>query len=276
MVYCIGAAKAGTTWLHHTLNNHPDTHFQFIKEIHYFNSREWPMAKRLQRAKFSPKHRVKLAINPVKYLNHRAYAKALCAEQDDHRSYKKFILRGAGSAKVVGDFTPAYATLGSKDFAAMSDAFARSRFLYLLRDPVDRAWSHIRMLYHRHNATQQIDMAKMDNMLSRLLAGKMPYLDQHGNYDQTINAIANAGLSGSLNITFYENLFEQNTMDEVYTFIGLTSQKINPQKRIFEGIDSPMPEHIRSALMERYQGEYRAIFERFGTLPARWQNHFMG
>ncbi|GHA61235.1 hypothetical protein GCM10008927_28350 [Amylibacter ulvae] len=276
MVYCIGAAKAGTTWLHQTLNKHPETHFQHTKEIHYFDSRDWPKAKRLQRAKYTPKHRAKMVMSPLKYLHHRAYARALFAARADHRAYKKFILRGAGSAKVVGDFTPAYAALGTNDFATMAGIFPRTHFLYLLRDPVDRAWSNMRMLYYRHNATKQIDMAKMDNMLSRLMAGEMQYLDRRGNYAQTIDSVAQAGLTDSLKIAFYENLFEQTTMDEIHDFIGVTARNVDTQKRIFAGVDSPLPDHIRAALMERYASQYRAIADLVGALPQRWQNHSKG
>lgn len=34
---CIGAAKAGTTWLHRVLNNHPQVELPDFKEVHYFD-----------------------------------------------------------------------------------------------------------------------------------------------------------------------------------------------------------------------------------------------
>ena len=37
---CVGAAKAGTTWLHTQLKAHPDCHFRAIKELHYFDALE--------------------------------------------------------------------------------------------------------------------------------------------------------------------------------------------------------------------------------------------
>ena len=35
---CVGAAKAGTSWLHRQLTAHPECHFRAIKELHYFNA----------------------------------------------------------------------------------------------------------------------------------------------------------------------------------------------------------------------------------------------
>ena len=34
---CIGAQKAGTTWLYENLNGHPDVWMPPVKEFHYFN-----------------------------------------------------------------------------------------------------------------------------------------------------------------------------------------------------------------------------------------------
>lgn len=36
--FCVGAAKAGTSWLHRQLSDHPECHFCAIKELHYFDA----------------------------------------------------------------------------------------------------------------------------------------------------------------------------------------------------------------------------------------------
>ena len=41
-VVCIGAQKAGTSWLHHQLNEHPKIWTTPFKEVHYFNARHCP------------------------------------------------------------------------------------------------------------------------------------------------------------------------------------------------------------------------------------------
>ena len=38
VLFCIGAAKAGTSWLHTQLSAHPECHFRAIKELHYFDA----------------------------------------------------------------------------------------------------------------------------------------------------------------------------------------------------------------------------------------------
>lgn len=38
--FCVGAAKAGTSWLHRQLSDHLGCHFCAIKELHYFDAIE--------------------------------------------------------------------------------------------------------------------------------------------------------------------------------------------------------------------------------------------
>ncbi|MEM8803647.1 MAG: hypothetical protein AAGF55_14030 [Pseudomonadota bacterium] len=40
LFFCVGAAKAGTSWLHKQLSAHPECHFRAIKELHYFDALE--------------------------------------------------------------------------------------------------------------------------------------------------------------------------------------------------------------------------------------------
>ena len=38
LFFCVGAAKAGTSWLYSQLAAHPECHFRAIKELHYFDA----------------------------------------------------------------------------------------------------------------------------------------------------------------------------------------------------------------------------------------------
>ena len=41
LMFCIGATKAGTSWLHRYISNHPESHMRGIKELHYFDALEF-------------------------------------------------------------------------------------------------------------------------------------------------------------------------------------------------------------------------------------------
>ena len=47
---------------------------------------------------------------------------------------------------MVADMTPAYALLSEGRLTRMAGIGGDVRFLYLIRDPVERLWSHVRMI----------------------------------------------------------------------------------------------------------------------------------
>ncbi|MEO0720491.1 MAG: hypothetical protein AAFZ06_16685, partial [Pseudomonadota bacterium] len=44
--FCIGAQKAGTSWLQAMFDRHPDIHVPFVKEVHYWDTVRAPFAGR--------------------------------------------------------------------------------------------------------------------------------------------------------------------------------------------------------------------------------------
>lgn len=105
---CIGAQKAGTSWLHAQLSAHPGVAFPLGKEGHYW---DWVQAGR---------------------------------RPDDVAWYLRRFSDVSG--KRLGDMTPAYAGLDPRYIEQIRTHFPEVRILMLLRNPVDRAWSAARMV----------------------------------------------------------------------------------------------------------------------------------
>jgi hypothetical protein len=122
---CIGAQKAGTTSLYYYLIEHPDVAPAFAEEVHFFDH-HWPDVD-WYRANFP------LALR---------------------RSWRK--LRGRGSA--VGESTPYYLfhpAVAERVRQTVPDV----RLLVLLRDPVDRAYSHYQHSVRRGRETLSFEEA---------------------------------------------------------------------------------------------------------------------
>ncbi len=62
----------------------------------------------------------------------------------DTETYANYLKRLANGASAFGEITPAYALLPSAAFAEMDGLFPGARFIFIMRDPVDRLWSHVR------------------------------------------------------------------------------------------------------------------------------------
>lgn len=98
----IGAAKAGTTSLWRWLGAHPDVYVPHEKEVHFFD------------------RDVRWALGPAWYATH---------------------FDGAGDAKRVGEATPEYLTTPAAP-ARVAAIVPHAQLIVVLRDPVDRAYSH--------------------------------------------------------------------------------------------------------------------------------------
>ncbi|MGA9853610.1 MAG: sulfotransferase [Gammaproteobacteria bacterium] len=101
----IGAQKAGTTWLYKMLRLHPDIGMPVQKELHFWDD----------------------TILNVATIEHY------------------MSLFGAMSQKVRGEITPSYAILPVDRIALIKYHLPELRLIYILRNPIDRAWSHAKM-----------------------------------------------------------------------------------------------------------------------------------
>ena len=101
----IGAQKAGTTWLYKMLSLHPDIGLHPHKEAHFWDKR-WPASAPIER-----------------------YEAGFAAMPQPVR----------------GEITPAYALLPESTIGVIHARYPDLKLLYLLRNPIERAWSHARM-----------------------------------------------------------------------------------------------------------------------------------
>jgi Sulfotransferase family len=132
---CVGAHKAGTTWLYQQLDCHPDFWMPPVKELHYFDQ-----LSRVQRAS-RPRCRDERDPRFLEKLN------SLSAETSiDFDNYARlFEFKGS---LLSGDISPNYSTLSNKVVQRVVGYFPSLKVLFLARDPVERVWSHLSMEVH--------------------------------------------------------------------------------------------------------------------------------
>jgi hypothetical protein len=163
---CIGAQRAGTTFLHRSLRKHPGIWLPPCKELQYFSR--------------SPKYE-----SPTHICDRSAFSK-LFSLSEEGRAWRRFVaprirfwlseaeqfrwtdlpdrlgwfsryrlhrpsdqwyrsLFQAGSGKIKGEITPAYSLLDEGDVAAVAETFPRLKIILLMRDPVERVFSQLRL-----------------------------------------------------------------------------------------------------------------------------------
>ena len=180
-LFCVGATKAGTSWLHDHLSGHDDCYFRSIKELHYFGLSD-PVDVDTALNK-TTKEIARITDQPTKFQGQNAMKQRRLADLRDWQAvlqkpladlsaYRAYLTDGMANAKVVGDVTPGYALLPESRLKAMLDVGKDVRILYLIRDPLARVWSHVRMI-----AAVQF-LGQRDDLLNRLQGGIQLFLLQ--------------------------------------------------------------------------------------------------
>ncbi|MDJ0994744.1 MAG: sulfotransferase [Dinoroseobacter sp.] len=286
MVFGIGAQKAGTTWLYETLRASPEVHVSPFKEVHYFDEigdGVGPVqasridllqhfAQKLTEATAPERARV---LQTIRNLTHVLGTYA--APDPTHRAYRAFMADGYAGQKLICDITPAYATLGRARFAQMG-AIGQARFLFILRDPVSRMWSQIRMAVAARLGTgadtATFEAACRARALELAATGQLPKVTR-ANYRRTIAELEATVQRDRIHYMFYETLFRQESADKMCSFLGIPSVAIDPARRANPGRPSQMPGMVADTLRAGLAAQYTFISDRFGAeMPAAWrENH---
>ena len=150
---CLGAQKAGTTWLWRYLLGHPQCAVTPLKELHFFDKGNLRLIKLLKEVELEipgAKDPEEIAFLRDKhhFISHAVelYSRPERTAED----FEKLVSSIATpEARVVAEFTPANGLLKTQQLKALAGLPIAPKFVLILRDPVDRMWSQIRMLAAR-------------------------------------------------------------------------------------------------------------------------------
>lgn len=142
---CIGARKAGTTWLHENLSQHPEVWLPLQKELHYFDHRPpWLVerlfgrASHLRHARWNLRDAA-LSLGRGGSLAELSWAARVCLLPRNDAWYQS--LFPDDDARVKGEVCPGYARMGDAAVASVASLVPGVKLVYLVRDPIDCAWS---------------------------------------------------------------------------------------------------------------------------------------
>jgi hypothetical protein len=127
----VGAQRAGTTWLYAVLNRHPEVWMTPVKELHWFD--DGARARWMKHFRARKLHRGRLPTAwDLRYF--------LLPRSD--RWYASLFREGRRRGLLAGEITPAYALLEDGHFERMLRLNPETRFIFSMRDPIDRGWSN--------------------------------------------------------------------------------------------------------------------------------------
>ncbi len=218
----IGAMRSGTSWLSHHLRRHPEI-WLGKKELHFFD----------------------------RELDARAIP-ILPREIEARSRYALKFIPGRLAGKVVGECTPAYAVLERDAIARIHAWCPRVRLLFMMRDPVERAWSHARKSFLSKRGRPVAEASEAE--LKEFLEG--PFTRRRGDYAWVLANWLSFYDRDQLFIAFFDELESDpgGLLRAVFQFLGVDpdvpldrremASRVNPRPQ------APMPEWVRSYLSD--------------------------
>ena len=147
----VGVVKGGTTALYNLLDRHPAIHLPPIKETNFFSRAD------MRPADFAREYALDVRMDPAKYIKDGMKEVVHIAHVDDPSDYAALFIK-AQPGQVLGEVCPSYAICPSAA-AAIHSARPSAQVFFMLRDPVQRAWSQY-IMNLREGKTLEKDFLK--------------------------------------------------------------------------------------------------------------------
>ena len=173
--------------------------------------------------------------------------------------------------RLEGEITPAYAILPEVRIAQLREVAPQLRLLYLLRNPVERAWSSALMALGRAEMRRDeaSDQWFIDHFHSR---GSLA----RGDYARCLENWLAHFPREQLLVLRYEHIETQPEalLDSVCVHIGVETpneaMRTGLKERVFAGSGESLPPHLRAHLVTLYHDRVRALEAMLGDSLDEW------
>ena len=271
----IGAQKAGTTWLGDYFASHPEVYFSPIKELHFFDAMHVPkcsgwntrMETRLQ--KLQTKRSKRRRAQSMAKRQDEVYRGLLIrvAMPQNHLLYREYFLTRLNGEKAFGEISPSYALLPRSGYLEILELFPSARFIFSMRNPVDRYWSALR---HKYRDSDGIDLHAR---FSEELDDKR--LHSRTDYQTTLETLYGSCDPSHILVLFYEEMFGPNArtvVKGITDFLGISFVEPDSETKVNEGITSrPLSLDMRAEAARTFSDSYSYVAKMFkDKLPQQW------
>lgn len=278
---CIGAQKAGTTWLHYNMRYHPGIWLPKRKEIHYFdkklgvkicsdsNSFEGGDDVYLNEPK-ATKGRPSLFERAKKYTpDHIVWELKYRFLPMTDKWYESLFKSAKG--RVTGDYTPDYSMLDDDAVKYAYNLMPQCKIIFIMRNPIERAWSHAKMDLAAH-AGKSVNDIDEDAFMEHF---RSPGALMRTNYVKTLMTWEKYFGSNVLPLFFDDIVNDPRTMiKKVYRFLNLDDSDLyipdSIDKKVHVGQEMSIPYKYHKELYSIYSDQLQELSNRFDSYPTKW------
>jgi len=237
----IGAPRAASTWLHNRLALHPQIFMPHEKELHFFDLMD-------------SDGRYKFDIQTP----------------SDRRWYATHFSR-AGD-RVKGEITPAYSFLPEERVREIVEFLPGVKIIYILRDPIERAWSGIRRRCW-YNQGRAADLCDVEDLVE--MAGRRDVLIR-GDYRRNIEIWESQIQEQDMEYIFFEDINEngRNVLTGVCEFLGVDPDLLDfpeeNQDAVNQAPQSKIPQPVKDLLKSHYLPDREFLEDKFRRDLGSW------
>lgn len=263
---CIGAQKAGTSWLFANLNQHPSVWMPPIKELHYFDhlfvpdNRRWTNGHIRNGA--AEAIRWHLSAQKSIEFSYLRYLSDIVTESPFTEDwYKSLFSRPGTRGRVLGDITPEYSTIPLEGIDYVRRLLGSVKIIYIVRDPVGRALSQLRMNLQRTNSDPSNEADWMKAALS-------PEIFNRGDYRTYIPNWLSRFASNDILFIPYKQIGSSPrlVMDKVEQLLGVERYDGYPHldTLVHETRKIKIPDFVKAELELKLAPQKEFLVEHFG------------
>jgi len=260
---CVGAQKAGTTWLYEVLGEHPDVFLPRIKELLHFveipkgESDEWRHRMILEetiRACDEYIHNERATLRP----GFVQYILSFGATDRFTKQWYERIYSASPEGALSGDITPEYMMMGASGIKRVHELLGRVKVILLVRDPVERLWSQVRMI------AKEVGRDPLEGYwdISREFA-----CEKNSDYAQYIPIWAEHIAPSDLGIFNFHALAREPVAfhEEMLNFLELAAHQSETANRVIhEGESSKISDEILDDMQSRLAPQIAYLNSTFG------------
>jgi hypothetical protein len=257
----IGAQRAGTTWLHRVLSQHPALWLPPVKELHYFDKLD------IERTILDPKERRRVGLKRLASLD--PWLINYWFRKRDDEWYAS-LFRGAQTrGRIAGEITPAYATLDETILWRIRRMNDTIKLIFVMRDPVERAWSAV-----NNAAKKGTDASTVEKSIERAREwGTMA----RSAYADTIKRIEAVFPAHQIHYCFFDDLRDRPKAltADVLSFLGVEQMPLQlpPAVNVAAGSKS-IPLEFSRTMARDYLSMVQQLCRRFQGPPHKWRARY--
>lgn len=276
---CIGAQKAGTTWLSEQLRRHPEVSLPPRKEIRYFDlihvhdfetirtQRLRELRSRLNRVLVEKTELTPARVRDMRW--HSNYAIVTREQCDDQWYWSLFA--STDPEKLTGDFSPDYSLLPEQGVRHMKACAPQAKLFFVLRNPVDRIWSGaVYALRHIMEAGNRPSREEVRNAIGAKIQWNFSdYRHIIPRYEQFFGP-------QSINVLFYDQLLNA-PLEFIESFCRMAGISFDPQwfsqfdSRVNEGPKLPRDAELIGEIARAQREQLEWLAARFGPVAEAWK-----